>query len=192
MPAVSDRKSTLSHRGWLTLGLLPILLMGLLALSGCHGWGPKPTLPQGQQPAIASDEVAVFFSKYQGSQSIVEAVVRKIPKAAKTDPVEFALSELLKGPSPEEKTQGFYSEIPQGTKLLSVTEQPKVLTINLSSPFTSGGGSTSMIQRLEELKRTVKAIDTQREIAVAVDGKPLELLGGEGLEVPGVLQSEPQ
>lgn len=192
MPAVSAPKSALWFRQWFTLGLLSLLVMGAVSLSGCNWFGPKPVLPPGQQAPIAADEVAVFFSKYQGNQSIVEAVIRKIPETAKAEPLKFALTELLKGPTPEEKTQGFYTEIPKGTQLLAVTQDPKGLTINLSSPFATGGGSTSVTQRLEELKRTVKAIDTQREITVQVDGKPLELLGGEGLEVPGTMQSDQQ
>ncbi|WP_303674903.1 GerMN domain-containing protein [Vampirovibrio chlorellavorus] len=192
MPAVSAQKSPVWFRQWLTWGLLPVLLTGAVSLSGCNWFGPKPVLPPGQQAPIASDEVAVFFSKYQGNQSIAEPVIRKIPEAAKAEPLKFALTELLKGPSAEEKTQGFYTEIPKGTQLLGVAQDPKVITINLSGQFATGGGSTSITQRLEELKRTIKAIDTQHEITVQVDGKPLELLGGEGLEVPGSLQSEPQ
>ena len=192
MPAVSAPKSAVWFRQWLTLGLLSLLVMVAVSLSGCNWFGPKPVLPPGQQAPIAADEVAVFFSKYQGNQSIVEAVIRKIPEAAKAEPLKFALTELLKGPTAEEKTQGFYTEIPKGTQLLAITQDPKVLTINLSSPFATGGGSTSVTQRLEELKRTVKAIDTQHEITVQVDGKPLELLGGEGLQVPGTMQSEQQ
>lgn len=192
MPAVSAQKNTVLFRRWFVLGFLALLLMGDLSLSGCNWFGPKPVLPPGQQAPIASDEVAVFFSKYQGNQSIVEAVIRKVPDTAKVDPLKFALTELLKGPSADEQTQGFYSEIPKGTKLISMTQDPKALTLNLSSQFATGGGSTTITQRLEELKRTVKAIDTQREIKIQVDGKPLELLGGEGLEVPGTLQSEQQ
>ncbi len=192
MPAVSAQKSALWFRQWLTLGLLSLLLLGAVSLSGCNWFGPKPVLPPGQQAPIAADEVAVFFSKYQGNQSIVGPVIRKLPEVAKAEPLKFALAELLKGPNAEEKTQGFYTEIPKGTQLLGVTQDPKVVTINLSGQFATGGGSTSITQRLEELKRTVKALDTQHEITVQVEGKPLELLGGEGLEVPGTLQSGPQ
>ncbi len=178
----------------LQLGLA-LLLLGSISVTttGCHLLQPKtkPLTPY-EQSTIPADAVAVFFSKYQGSQSIVESVIRKFPDAKTTQPLQFALSELLKGPNPEEKSQGFYSEIPKGTKLLGVKTTPAAITVDLSSQFTGGGGSTSITQRFEELKRTVKSVDTQHEVTITVEGKPLETLGGEGLEVPGSLQSEQQ
>lgn len=194
---------------------LALLLLGstTLTLSGCD-WLPKPQPgPEQHQPVQtpASDVVGVYFSKYQGSQSIVESVPRKLagdtedapdvtgsprpvgtPVGTDVEPLSFALSELLKGPTSEEKSQGFYSEIPKGTRLLGVTKDAKTIHIDLSAQFSTGGGSTSITQRLEELKRTVKAVDASREVVVLVEGKPLETLGGEGLEVPGTMQSGPQ
>jgi spore germination protein GerM len=178
----------------LQLGLA-VLLLGAVSVttSGCHLFQPKtkPITPY-EQSNIPADAVAIFFSKYQGSQSIVESVIRKFPEPKNTQPLQFALTELLKGPNPEEKSQGFYSEIPKGTKLLGVKTTPSAITVDLSSQFKSGGGSNSIVQRFEELKRTVKSVDTQHEVSITVDGKPLETLGGEGLEVPGSMQSEQQ
>jgi len=144
---------------------------------------------QGSEPR---DVVTVFFSKYQGSQSIVENVIRKLPEDAKSEPLKFALNELFKGPTPEEKSQGYYSEIPKGTKLLSLKKKNDAVDINLSQQFSSGGGSTSIDQRFEELKQTVYSVDNSHKINLSVEGKPLELLGGEGLEVQESLKREPQ
>jgi spore germination protein GerM len=168
-----------------TIGLITI---AFLSLPACnlnagqdrhfgHNGGPR-------------DVVTVFFSKAQGSQSIVDDVARKLPEEAQAEPVQFALTELLKGPTPEEKTQGFYSEIPKGTKLLGVKAYDHTLTVNLSKQFTVGGGSTSMQQRVEEIKKTVYSVDSNHQLTLAVEGQPLESLGGEGLEVPGTLERE--
>lgn len=162
--------------------VLCVFLTALFSLAGCNWWKRDSGLVDGND-AHPRDAVAVFFSKYQGSQSIVESVVRKLPQEAQKEPLPYAVSELLKGPTSEEKTQGFYSEIPQGTQLLGVTQDDGTVTVNLSQPFSGGGGSTSMTQRFEELKQTVYAVDSKHTMKVLVDGKPLELLGGEGLEV---------
>jgi spore germination protein GerM len=174
---------------------LALMLLGSvsLSLSGCD-WlpKPKPGVDQYEQGQVPADSVGIYFSKYQGSQSIVESVLRKLPADTKQDPLTFAVTELLKGPSAEEKSQGFYSEIPKGTKLLGITKDAKMVQVNLSSQFSTGGGSTSITQRFEELKRTIKAVDTKHEVGILVEGKPLETLGGEGLEVPGSMQSGAQ
>jgi spore germination protein GerM len=141
---------------------------------------------------LPRDVVAIFFSKYQGNQSIVDNVIRKLPPDARHEPLQFALTELLKGPNPEEKSQGFYSEIPKGTRLLSLKQDKESVTINLSRQFETGGGSNSMTQRFEELKQTVFSVDSTHKINLTVEGKPLDILGGEGLEVQDSLTRQPQ
>jgi spore germination protein GerM len=176
---------------FLVLGVAVCLLMtGLLSLSGCNWWKHGGGLPASSHHS--NDVVTVFFSKYQGNRSIVEEVVRKLPSGSQTEPLQFALTELLKGPTPEEKTQGFYSEIPQGTQLLNVEQVNDTVTVNLSKQFASGGGSNSMEQRFEELKQTVYSVDSGHKLNVAVEGKALELLGGEGLEVQDATKRDAQ
>jgi spore germination protein GerM len=146
----------------------------------------------GTHSSTPKDMVAVFFSKYQGNHSIVEAVTRQVPQADQDAPLQFALTELLKGPLPQEKSEGFYTEIPKGTQLLGVTEHGDTVTVNLSKQFTGGGGSNSMTQRLDELKQTSYAADSEHKLSIEVEGKPLETLGGEGLEVPETIKREQQ
>jgi spore germination protein GerM len=172
-------------------GLLLVMGIVLLTLAGCQWFKPHGGALYGNN-GRPRDAVTIFFSKYQGNQSVVDDVIRKLPPEAKSEPLQFALTELLKGPSPEEKSQGFYSEIPQGTKLLGLTQDNEAVTINLSKQFTNGGGSNSMEQRFEELKQTVFSIDSNHKINLDVEGKPLDLLGGEGLEVPDALKRQPQ
>ncbi|HEY9685674.1 MAG TPA: GerMN domain-containing protein [Coleofasciculaceae cyanobacterium] len=168
-----------------TIGLIMITFLSL----------PACNLKPGQDSHFGHsggprDVVTVFFSKAQGSQSIVDDVARKVPNEAQAEPVQYALTELLKGPTAEEKTQGFYSEIPKGTKLLGVKAYDHTLAVNLSKQFATGGGSTSMQQRVEEIKQTVYSVDSNHQLTLAVEGQPLETVGGEGLEVPGTLERE--
>lgn len=171
--------------------LLPTLLLIAVAVAviGCKPKAGQINLGNNGAPR---DVVTVFFSKYQGNTSIVEEVVRQLPPTLKDDPLKFALTELLKGPTPEEKSQGFYSEIPQGTKLLGISEKGDTLTINLSGQFESGGGSNSMGQRFEEVRQTVFSVDSRHQVSLAVEGRLLETLGGEGLEVQQELKRKPQ
>jgi len=175
--------------GVLVASLIAVGVVTSTTMTGCKPKGLSDLIPGSQ---MAKDSVTVFFSKTQGSRSIVEDVVRPLPKENQGNPLEFALKELLKGPTPEEKEQGFYSEIPSGTSLLGLNTNDNTITINLSKQFTSGGGSTSMTQRLEQVKQTAYSVDSNHQIALAVEGKPLDTLGGEGLEVPETLKREQQ
>ena len=164
--------------------------LGGVGLSGCN-WRPMGPGVAEDMPS-PSDIVTVFFSRGQENQAQVANVIRPLPNDARQEPLRFALDELLKGPRPEEKSHGFYREIPQGTRLLSLRRSDGTVTVNLSRQFVSGGGSTSMTQRVEELKRTVYAVDRLHQLSLAIEGKPLETLGGEGLEVRDVLKRDVQ
>jgi len=170
-------------------GLLASLVLMTAFLTGCQWVKSHHWLGHSENP---KDVVTVFFSKYQGSQAIVEPVKRAVPEPSQTDPLPFAVQELLKGPTSEERAQGFYTEIPKGTQLRGIHEQGNKMVVDLSKQFEIGGGSNSMVQRLEELKKTTYSVDSQHQLEVLVEGKPLETLGGEGLEVPGTLKREVQ
>ncbi len=112
------------------------------------------------------------------------AVFRKIQREYKSgNKLEIAIRELLEGPSYKEKQLGAYTEIPKGTKLLGVEEQGNNLIINLSSDFQYGGGTDSIYSRMRQLIKTVLANSKNKNIYLYLDGKQVDIIGGEGIMV---------
>lgn len=165
----------------LILGIAAVLLLiGLLVMHLSQNLPRERAVPQ---PVVAGSSLPIYFSKLQGTQSITEPSLHTIRSAENASALEAAISELLAGPSQSEREAGYYTEIPQGTQLLNITDEGNRITINLSREFTLGGGSTSMLQRVEELKSTVRAIENNKQLTIVVEGHPLNTLGGEGLEI---------
>lgn len=75
------------------------------------------------------------------------------------------------------------SAIPEGTKVQALTVENNGVYIDLSEEFTYGGGSASMIGRLGQVIYTASSLEPDVKVWIFVEGKPLEMLGSEGLEV---------
>jgi len=94
----------------------------------------------------------------------------------------YAIKELIKAPSKWEKSNGFSSEIPQGTRILSVRETPERIMIDLSGEFESGGGTESTYYRVKQLIKTSKA-NASVPVFLYINGKQANVISGEGIMI---------
>jgi len=83
--------------------------------------------------------------------------------------------QLLAGP-----TDASVSSNPTVNKASSVTIQNDGIHVDLSQEFTTGGGSASMSSRVAQVLYTATSLQ-QMQVWIDIEGKPLEVLGGEGL-----------
>lgn len=139
--------------------------------------GTTPQEPEIEEPKAAKPTVAIYFTSETNSG--LKQVSRELPE--NKNKMEFAVEELLKGPDFKEKTQGYSSEIPKGTKLLSIKEDKNQIIINLSDEFQYGGGTESQYSRLNQLIKTVLAQKTSKPVYLYLNGEKAEAIGGEGI-----------
>lgn len=140
---------------------------------------PEASTPPAAQPIQTN--VALYWVRDTGVD--FELVPMEVLVRDTKDPeivLATAFNRLLTG-SPETNT---FSSIPEGTKLLNIAVQDDGVHLNLSREFTSGGGSASMMSRVGQVIYTATSLKSDVNVWLYVDGKPLELLGGEGLEIP--------
>ena len=94
-----------------------------------------------------------------------------------------AINSLLKGPDAAERKAGVYTEIPNGTRLLSVMNSDDKIIINMNSEFQYGGGTESINNRLKQLVKTVVAILPEKNIYLYIEGKQVDVMGGDGVMI---------
>jgi germination protein M len=120
-----------------------------------------------------------FLAGTEGTAGLVP-VLREIPstKAVAT----AAVTALLDGPNSRERNAdpAISSVIPAGTELLDLTIKDGVATVDLSSEFQSGGGSSSVLGRLAQVVYTLTQFPTVKSVLFEVDGQPVKAFGGEG------------
>jgi spore germination protein GerM len=138
---------------------------------------PIQPSPQPVQPA-GEETVKIYWVNNVNNKIEVVPSSVTLKKADKpSDILEGAFESLLAGPV----NQAFSTTIPQGTKLKNVSLQADGVHVDLSQKFTEGGGSASMTGRVAQVIYTASSLDPAAKVWISVEGKPLEVLGGEGL-----------
>jgi spore germination protein GerM len=143
---------------------------------------PTSTVSPASEPtpsAIAEAEARVYWLRSTGKKLELAPVKIAVEGGNSSSELKSLLERLLKGPANSDVT----SSIPQGTKLNSVKVAKDGVHVDLSKSFTSGGGSTSMQGRLGQVIYTASSLNPSQPVWISVEGEPLTVLGGEGLEV---------
>lgn len=122
--------------------------------------------------------VKIFVTDSRGN---LRSVNRKCDTSIEKSCFNYAIKELLIAPSDWEKSKkGLSSEIPAGTKILSIREGDSNILIDLSSTFESGGGAESTYIRVRQLIKTSLA-NTKLPVFLYIDGRQADVIGGEGI-----------
>ncbi|MDJ0660812.1 MAG: GerMN domain-containing protein [Crocosphaera sp.] len=141
---------------------------------------PNPTESPVSQPSDTEQRGQVYWLNTTGDRLKLEESPLSLQKSLTDQEVlETAVKSLFSGPKNGEND----TTIPPETKLLSLKLDKQGVHLNLSSEFTTGGGSASMMGRLAQLLYTATSLDPNAKVWLSIDGEPLELLGGEGLMI---------
>jgi spore germination protein GerM len=141
-----------------------------------------PTVePSAAQPTNPSEVRAdVYWLSSSGTKLALTPA--KLTLSSDRNPnaqLKAIMERLLQGPANSNVT----SSIPAETKLNSLKVENDGVHVDLSKAFTSGGGSTAMQGRLGQVIYTASSLTPTTPVWISVDGEPLKVLGGEGLEV---------
>jgi len=127
--------------------------------------------------------VNVFFiGQNANKEEVYKAVNREYDENIDGSKINFAMHSLIAGPKLDEKSKGVYTEIPAGTKIISIQENPDKVIVNLNGAFETGGGTESIYKRLYQLIKTAK-YNTAKPVYLYINGTQAEVIGGEGIMI---------
>lgn len=142
----------------------------------------QPQQPDKPEP-VEKVYVNVFFiGQNDAKEEVYKAVNRVYDKDIDGSKIKFAIQSLISGPKSDEKAKGVYSEIPVGTRIISISETSDRVIINLNSAFETGGGTESIYKRLFQLIKTAKR-NTNKPVYLYIEGNKAEVIGGEGIMI---------
>lgn len=124
-----------------------------------------------------SNIISIYYTNADDGE--LKVVYKELPQGV--DRLNYALKTLFSGPSLKELNQGYSSEIPKGTRLLSVKDTGVVYIIDVSDEFQYGGGTESQYLRLRQLIKTVVSLKLTKPVYLYLNGKKAEVIGGEGI-----------
>lgn len=182
--------------GWQKFGLV-LLIVGTLVFIKFAFFSDFTQQPQtvetttpenAQKPEETNENIpksyasVYFIGQNSNKEEVYKIVKREYNAQENGTKLRYSIESLLKGPNQKEKAKGIYSEIPQGTKLLSIKETPEKVIIDLSSDFEQGGGTDGLYKRLYQLIKTANK-NTTLDVYLYLNGKQANVVGGEGIMV---------
>lgn len=121
-----------------------------------------------------------FIGKNEHNEEVYKAVKRLYNKDVDGSKIKFAVTSLIRGPKPEEKQRGVYTEVPSNSEVINITEQSDKVIVNLNSAFVTGGGTESLYKRLYQLIKTTR-LNSSIPVYLYIDGQRADVVGGEGI-----------
>jgi hypothetical protein len=158
--------------------------------SGAPSGSPStpPSASPGSSPSPSAPAETMIVRAYYvlagdpGVEGLVPTL-RVVPKS--TGVARAAMTALLDSATIRDAYRQISTAIPAGTTLLGISIKNGVATVDLSSEFESGGGSSSGMYRLGQVVYTLTQFSTVRSVLFQVEGRTVTTFGSEGIVLDG-------
>lgn len=140
---------------------LTILILGVIWLFGEYGSSPR--------------KVKIYFFK----DHRIAFVPRTVPE--KASPLYYTARQLLQGPSAAEIRSGYFTQIPKGTDIRTISREDRVVRADFTKDLEMNGGGTSKVRGIiAQIVYTFTSIRGVKSVQVTVNGRKDLALGNEG------------
>ena len=155
------------------------------APSGGPSSSPAGSPDPSASPATTVVRAYFYYGGELGAAGLVP-LLREVPETRAV--ATAAMQALLEGPTSDESSEReITSAVPDGSRLLGLTIEDGVATVDLSSEFESGGGSMSVFVRLGQVVYTLTQFPTVQTVRLEIEGQPVTVFSSEGVILDGPL-----
>ncbi|HOK56977.1 MAG TPA: GerMN domain-containing protein [bacterium] len=128
--------------------------------------------------------VYIFLVKQEKDKTIVKPVIRKIKYYRGIEnKIENTMRELIKGPTEEEKKNGFSTSLNENTRILDLKIEGDTLNLNFSKEVEEGGGTLLMETRIAQIVYTGTQFPEIEKIRFLIEGNTIKYFSGEGITI---------
>lgn len=139
-----------------------------LGIVGWGGWALS---------RLTRKQVAVYWLTDGNSDILYVIHEREVNALNASQAISIGLNILIE----ENPQEQLLSAIPPDTKLLDARQDGDEIFLDFSDEFTRGGGATSLLGRVTQVLYTATSIAPDSQVWIAVEGKPVDVISGEGL-----------
>ena len=132
------------------------------------------TLHPGDAGTGADRPLTLFFSNSEmnpGAEDCSRVFPTQRSSGGTPAVAEKALTELLRGPTAEERSKGFNSEIPAGTTLRGITINNGTARADFGGGIAQVAGACRVTAIRSQIERTLRQFGSVRSVVILVDGK---------------------
>jgi spore germination protein GerM len=148
----------------------------------------KATPTETPGPVKETLSIKVYFSSTKEDPNSLnceqtyarERTVTRLSSVDKAEPGELAylaIAELLKGPTENEKAEGYFTSINGGTKVQNIIISEKTATIDFNSVLNEGvAGSCKVMAIRSQISGTLMQFPGVENVIISVNGESEEIL----------------
>lgn len=99
------------------------------------------------------------------------------PEGSLGEYIYLALLELLKGPTENDKIEGYFSSINEGVGIRKIIVEDGIARVDFTSRFTEGVAGSCRVQAVRsQIENTLKQFSEIKNVVILVDGNSEEIL----------------
>jgi hypothetical protein len=169
-------------RLWIrALPMLAAIIFSFANVASGIATGPTPAAT----PSGKTMVVSAYFLREARRGEMVGTAHRTIAIPEDKTVAKSAMTQLLKGPTKQEKGAGLKTAIPAKTRLngINLVSETKVATVDLSKEFLTGEKETQRAQ-VAQVVYTLTQFPTIEKVSFKIDGEAIDKIGDVALDKP--------